>query len=66
MDNNGNTEPVVWKYNEGDFIEPEYLFEPYREGYIFDGWTLNGRHVDYLDVVSDLTFVAQWIPDERF
>ena len=66
MDNNGNTEPVTWNYNEGDFIETIYFDEPYREGFVFVGWTVDDEYVTYVDVDRDLTFVAQWVAVEDF
>ena len=66
MDSNGNTEPVIWNYNEGDVIETVYLEEPYREGFMFVGWTVDNEYVTYVDVDRDLTFVAQWVAVEDF
>ncbi|MBR4948289.1 MAG: InlB B-repeat-containing protein [Clostridiales bacterium] len=59
-------EPMIYYYNEGDVIETVYLEEPYRDGYMFVGWTVDDQYVTYVDVDRDMTFVAQWIEVDEF
>lgn len=59
-------EPMIYYYNKGDVIETVYLEEPYRDGYMFVGWTVDDQYVTYVDVDRDMTFVAQWIEVDEF
>ncbi len=53
---NGEQSETV-KYNENDSVEFNTLS---KEGYVFNGWTLNGELVTNYKVTSDVTFVASF------
>ena len=57
-----NDESFINKYvMEGGNIGNDYI--PYREGYVFAGWTLTADKDDYVDTVGDkdITVYAKWI-----
>lgn len=57
-----NDESFINKYvMEGGNIGNDYI--PYKEGYVFAGWTLTADKDDYVDTVGDkgITVYAKWI-----
>ena len=55
FDNDGQKEVVTYKENE------KVVFDVVtKEGYTFNGWTLNGEIVESYKVTSDVTFVASF------
>ena len=63
FDNRGGTEyPTMWVPDGFVFKRP---YSPAREGYLFDGWLVDGQ--DYFfdkPITRDVTFVARWIKAE--
>lgn len=57
-----NDESSINKYvMEGGNIGNDYI--PYKEGYVFAGWTLTADKDDYVDTVGDkgITVYAKWV-----
>ena len=57
-----NDESSINKYvKEGGNIGNDYI--PYKEGYVFAGWTLTADKDDYVDTVGDkgITVYAKWV-----
>ena len=57
-----NDESSISKYvMEGGNIGNDYI--PYKEGYVFAGWTLTADKDDYVDTVGDkgITVYAKWV-----
>ena len=57
-----NDESSINKYvMEGENIGNDYI--PYKEGYVFAGWTLTADKDDYVDTVGDkgITVYAKWV-----
>ena len=59
-----------WGYGDGEydtisFPEPKGTYfvtydEPYREGYSFEGWKVNGNWTGRINLTEDITAVAVW------
>ena len=52
-------------YSVETILEPEGLYyigwrEPEKEGYEFDGWTIDGEWVDHINLTSPITVKAHW------
>lgn len=61
-----NDESFINKYvMEGGNIGNDYI--PYREGYVFAGWTLTADKDDYVDTVGDkdITVYAKWVSESE-
>ena len=50
---------------EGENIGNDYI--PYKEGYVFAGWTLTAGKDDYVDTVGDkgITVYAKWVSQDE-
>lgn len=61
-----NDESSISKYvMEGENIGNDYI--PYKEGYVFAGWTLTADKDDYVDTVGDkgITVYAKWLSEDE-
>ena len=61
-----NDESSINKYvMEGENIGNDYI--PYKEGYVFAGWTLTAGKDDYVDTVGDkgITVYAKWVSQDE-
>ena len=61
-----NDESSISKYvMEGENIGNDYI--PYKEGYVFAGWTLTADKDDYVDTVGDkdITLYAKWVSQDE-
>lgn len=64
FETDGGTKIEAQKIKNGDEIEePE---EPTKEGYIFEGWYLDGKEYDFTEPISkDTKIVAKWKKIEK-
>ena len=61
-----NDESSINKYvMEGENIGNDYI--PYKEGYVFAGWTLTAGKDDYVDTIGDkgITVYAKWVSQDE-
>lgn len=55
----------VVKVKENDMVEKPT--DPLKEGYVFDGWYLNGEKFDFsTKIIKDIVLEAKWIKESSF
>ena len=66
----GKNNTITFKTNGGSIVETQKVkngrtikkpADPTKEGYVFEGWYLNGEEYNFdTEVTSDATLVAKW------
>lgn len=58
-----NDEYEVWECEAGEYLQTNWVPEPYKENLVFAGWSLDGEYVtNYMLTDKDVTFEAIWVP----